>query len=237
MVKKLSNFNRLETILNYKFKNKNLLEEALTHSSKKIKNNLKIKFNYERLEFLGDRILGFIIAEKVFCEYPNLSEGTMNSIYQKYTNEKFLCKVAIKLNLDSFVRTQHGDDLESNKSILSDVIESLIAAIYLDSNLTSCKNFIFKKILENKSLTMQTNKHPKSYLQEITLKYFKFMPTYELIKKTGPDHNPNFLVKVKINDKLYSQSEGKNIQIAEQNAAKKLIPIVKKNINYDKNKI
>ena len=108
---------------------------------------------------------------------------------------------------------------------------------YLDSNLTSCKNFIFKKIFENKSLTMQTNKHPKSDLQEITLKYFKFMPTYELIKKTGPDHNPNFLVKVKINDKLYSQSEGKNIQIAEQNAAKKLIPNVKKNIKYDKNKI
>ena len=235
MEKKLSNLNKLESILDHKFKNKKLLEEALTHSSRKIKSNLKIKFNYERQEFLGDRILGFIIAEKVFFDYPNLSEGSMNSIYQKYTNEKFLYKAAINLNLDSFVRTQHGDDLESNKSILADVTESIIASIYLDSNLIKCKNFVFKKILENKPLTIQKNKHPKSDLQELSLKYFKFIPTYELIKKTGPDHNPSFLVKVKINEKLHSKSEGRNLQIAEQNAAKKLIPILKKNIKYEKN--
>ena len=234
MEKKLSNLNKLEAILSYKFKNIKLLEEALTHSSKRIKDNLKTKFNYERLEFLGDRILGFIISEKVFFDYPFFSEGKMNSIYRKYTNEKFLYKAAVNLNLNLFVRTQHGDDLESNQSILADIIESIIAAIYLDSNLIKCKNFILNKILENKSLTVEINKHPKSDLQEISLKYFKFIPTYELLKKTGLDHNPSFLVRVKINDKLHSKAEGKSLQIAEQNAAEKLILILKNKIKYDK---
>ena len=158
----------------------------------------------------------------------------MISIYQKYTNEKFLYKAAVNLNLDSFVRTQMGDDLEFNESILADIIESIIAAIYLDSNLIKCKNFIFNKILDNKSLNNEIYKHPKSDLQEISLKYFKIIPTYELIKKSGPDHNPIFLVRVKINDKLHSKSEGKNLQVAEQNAAEKLIPILMKNFKYDK---
>ena len=136
-----TNFNELELILGYKFKNLCLIEEALTHSSIKIKNKESKKLNYERLEFFGDRILGFIIAEKIFSKFTNLSEGELNLVFQKYTNETFLYKIAKILRLDLFIKTQKGDELKSNKSILADVVESIIAAIYLDSNIENCKNF------------------------------------------------------------------------------------------------
>ena len=106
------NISDLEKILKYKFKNQRLLDEAITHSSiKKIKN-----INYERLEFLGDRILGFIISNYIFNKFPNSSEGELNLIFQKYTNENFLSLVALELNLDNFVKVQRGDSLEKNTS-------------------------------------------------------------------------------------------------------------------------
>ena len=101
-----TNFNELELILGYKFKNIGLIEEALTHSSKKIKNKTSKKLNYERLEFFGDRILGFIISEKIFLKFSCLTEGELNLIFQKYTNENFLYKIAKKLKLDHFIKTQ-----------------------------------------------------------------------------------------------------------------------------------
>ena len=229
-----TNFNELELILGYKFKNLCLIEEALTHSSIKIKNKESKKLNYERLEFFGDRILGFIIAEKIFSKFTNLSEGELNLVFQKYTNETFLYKIAKNLRLDLFIKTQKGDELKSNKSILADVVESIIAAIYLDSNIQNCKNFIDKKILLDGNITISKEKHPKSDLQEMSLKLFKTIPVYELEKKTGLDHKPTFSVKVKVNDDLCAMSKGKSMQIAEENAAKKLMPILKKVIkNHD----
>jgi len=229
-----TNFNELELILGYKFKNIGLIEEALTHSSKKIKNKTSKKLNYERLEFFGDRILGFIISEKIFLKFSSLAEGELNLIFQKYTNENFLYKSAKKLKLDHFIKTQKGDELNNNKSILADVVEAIIAAIYLDSDIENCKNFVNQKILFNRNIISTKTKHPKSDLQELTLKFFKTIPVYELENKTGPDHNPIFNIKAKVNDNIMVNSSGKTIQIAEENAAKKLIPILKRTIkNYD----
>ncbi len=131
------------------------------------------------------------------------------------------------LKINNFILTQEGDDLEFKVSILADVIESIIAGIYLDSDINECKNFIFKKILKNNLNSINLKKHPKSYLQEYSMKLFKCIPKYNLIKKIGPDHNPNFLVNVILNDQFETSAEGKNIQSAEENAAKKLISIIK----------
>ena len=217
----------IEEILDYSFKDKKLLIEALTHKSKNVKDKSKKRISYEKLEFFGDRILGFVVSEKIFLENHTCTEGEFNLIFQKYVNEDYLSKIALDLKINNFILTQEGDDLEFKVSILADVIESIIAGIYLDSDINECKNFIFKKILKNNLNSINLKKHPKSYLQEYSMKLFKCIPKYNLIKKIGPDHNPNFLVNVILNDQFETSAEGKNIQSAEENAAKKLISIIK----------
>ena len=113
------------------------------------KNNKKRIFNYERLEFLGDRILGFIISDLIFKKFQNFQEGELSILFQKYTNAKFLSNVAKSLDLNKFVNVQKGDSLEKKDSIMSDLIESIIAAIYVDSNLDNARLFILNKIFNN----------------------------------------------------------------------------------------
>ena len=222
---------KIEKILDYNFNDKNLLIEALTHKSKNVKDKLKNRISYEKLEFFGDRILGFIISEKIYFDNQSCSEGEFNLILQKYVNENYLSKIALDLKINNFILTQEGDELELKASILADVIESLIAAIYLDSNMTKCKKFIYNKVLKNNLKSTNLKKHPKSCLQEYSMKLFKSTPKYSLIKKIGPDHNPNFLVNVSVNNEFQTSAEGKNIQLAEENAAKKLISIMDISIN------
>ena len=222
---------KIEEILDYNFNDKKLLIEALTHKSKNVKDKLKNRISYEKLEFFGDRILGFIVSEKIYLDNQSCSEGEFNLILQKYVNENYLSKIALDLKINNFILTQEGDQLELKASILADVVESLIAGIYLDSNITECKKFIYNKVLKNNLKTTNLKKHPKSYLQEYSMKLFKSPPRYSLIKKLGPDHSPNFLVNVNVNDEFQTSAEGKNIQLAEENAAKKLISIMDISIN------
>lgn len=214
----------LEEILEYKFKNPELLNEAITHSS--IKN---IDFNYERLEFLGDKILGFIVSKYIFKKFSSASEGEMSTIFQKYTNEKFLSLVAFELSLDNYVRVQKGDSLDKNISIMADLIESLIAAIYIDSSLAIVTKFVEKKIIESSISIDLKSKHPKTILQEFSLKKYKIIPTYAIHQKKGPDHNPTFLVKVVISPKIFAIGEGSNLQKAQEDAANELIKKIYKN--------
>ena len=219
-------YSEIEEILDYKFKDIKLLDEALTHSSiKKIKKQKKI-FNYERLEFLGDRILGFIISDLIFRKFPNFQEGDLSILFQKYTNSKFLSNVATSLNLNKFVVVQKGDRLEIKDSIMSDLIESIIAAIYIDSNLDNAKHFIEKKIFNNIKIKKNTDKHPKTLLQEYSLKYFKMIPVYSVEEKSGPDHDPKFKVNVSINSQDYAFGEGSSTQKAQEEAAKNLLKIM-----------
>ncbi len=215
----MSNYiSNLEKILEYQFKNLKLLNEAITHSS--VKN---IDFNYERLEFLGDKILGFIVSKYIFKKFSSASEGEMSSIFQKYTNEKFLSLVAFELNLDKYVRVQKGDSLEKNISIMADLIESLIAAIYIDSSLAIVTNFVEKKIIASPIIVDLKSKHPKTILQEFSLKKHKIIPTYAIHEKKGPDHDPTFLVKVAISPKIFAIGEGSNLQKAQEDAANELM--------------
>ena len=216
-------YSEIEKILDYKFKDSELLNEALTHSS--IKKNIKHKkvFNYERLEFLGDRILGFIISDLIFKKFPNFQEGELSILFQKYTNTKFLSNIAISLDLNKFVIVQKGDSLEKKESIMSDLIESLIAAIYIDSNLDNARLFVKNKILNKFKFENVIDKHPKTLLQEYSLKYFKVIPVYSIEKKSGPDHEPEFKVSVSINSTNYADGIGLSTQKAQENAAKNLL--------------
>ena len=218
---------KFEKIINYKFKNESLLIEALTHSSsKQVKSNKKKK-NYERLEFLGDRLLGLVLAEYFFKLFPNSNEGVLNDYFQKYANQDFLSQFAKKIQISDFIKTQKGDDLDNNKSVLSDVVESLIGAIYLDSNIDECRKFIVNNMLKIVSETDHPIKHSKSLLQEFCLDQFKQLPKYSMVDKSGPDHMPIFTVSVNINEKNAMLAKGSNLRNAEENAASKLLAFLK----------
>jgi len=215
-----------EKIIDYKFKNESLLFEALIHSSStKVKSN-ENKKNYERLEFLGDRVLGLVLAEYFFKLFPDSNEGFLNDYFQKYANQDFLSKFAKKIKISNFIKTQKGDDLDNNKSILSDVVESLIGAIYLDSGIDECRKFIVNNMLKVVSETDYPLKHSKSLLQEFCLNKFKKLPEYSMVEKTGPDHMPVFTVSVNINDKNTMLANGSNLKNAEENAASKLLALL-----------
>ena len=187
--------NELEKTIKYNFNNINLLAEALIHTSYSTKTPKK---NYERLEFLGDRVLGLVLAEYVFNILPEANEGSLNNYYQKYVNQDYLSQYSKKISLSSFIKTQKGDNLEDNKSILSDVVESIIGAIYLDSNLINCKRFIINEIICEDIISSKPIKHPKSILQEYSLDKYKLLPNYKVVNKSGDDHNPIYTVSVKI---------------------------------------
>ena len=138
----------------------------------------------------------------IFNKFPNFQEGDLSIIFQKYTNAKFLSNIAISLNLNKFVIVQKGDSLEKKESIMSDLIESIIAAIYIDSNLENARLFIKNKILNNLKNKNVIDKHPKTTLQEHCLKYFKTIPVYSVEEKSGPDHKPEFRVSVSINSQI-----------------------------------
>ena len=213
----------LEKSINYIFQNPNLLKEALTHSSSISFLDVKKKKNYERLEFLGDRVLGLVLAEYFFKLFPDANEGLLNDYFQKYVNQDFLYQFAKKINVSNFIIKQRGDNLENNKSILSDVIESLIGAIYLDSNLDEAKKFIENQMLKQFSINTYPDKHSKSLLQEYSLSNFKKLPEYFLIEKKGPDHMPSFKVSVTLENNISTIGIGKNLKVAEETAASKLL--------------
>ena len=219
--------NKLEKQINYKFKNIALLEEALTHSSFK-KNNLKIKKkNYERLEFLGDRVLGLVLSEYVYKAFSTANEGVLDSYFQKFANQDNLFKYAEKINLSFFIKTQKGDNLENNKSILSDVVEAIIGAIYIDTGLSNCKNFIINNIVDIDLINFKSLKHPKSILQEYCLDKYKTLPKYNILNKSGSEHQPIYEVSVYIENHDAVSATGVNLKKAEEAAATKLLRILK----------
>ena len=218
---------QLEKQIKYKFKNVNLLKEALTHSSYNLKNSRATNKNYERLEFLGDRVLGLVLAEYFFRLFPSFNEGSLNDYLQKYANQSTLAEYANNINLSIFLKIQKGDNLDNNKSILSDVVESIIGAIYLDSGLVKCKNFILNEIVQKHSFLPKPIKHPKSTLQEYCLDKYKTLPKYTMINKSGTDHLPTYIVSVSIKNIDNVSAAGTNLKNAEEAAALKLLNILR----------
>ncbi len=215
------NIKQFEKKINYTFKNKELIYLAITHSS------FKRRKNYERLEFLGDRVLSLIISELLFEKYPEENEGALSKRLSDLVSKQKLIEVANEINIKDIIKIDTAEKknlkLKKNISILSDVCEALIGAIYLDSNLVKAKNFIHKfwekKIIKN----ILPPQDPKSHLQEIAQKKNLNLPLYKLVEKYGPSHNPNFKIEVFLKGIKRFSASGKTIKVAETNAAKKMI--------------
>jgi len=209
------NYHKLEKKIKVFFKDKNLLIKSLTHKS------YSKEINYEKLEFLGDRVLGLVIAKKLLEIYPDEKEGVLDKKYASLVNKKTCLQIAKKINLDKYILTldvRKKNNILENK-VLSDCCEALIGSIYLDKGFNSVERFILELWSDNIKDSIITQVDAKTKLQELSLKKFKKLPVYKLISNTGPRHKPLFKVGVKLINTKFFLAEGYSKKDAEQNAA------------------
>ncbi len=222
---KSNDINHVEKILGIKFSNKKLLEQAFTHKSKSV----NINSNNERLEFLGDRVLGLVIASYLNDQYPKDSEGMLDKKLASLVNKETCSKIISSLKIDKFLSLSKAQKLNKsgNKKILGDLCESIIGAVFMDKGFDQTKKFILKIWNENLKNTKMVIIDPKTKLQEYSLKLFKKLPEYKYISNTGPSHKPNFKVSVSIEKSKSFPATGSSKKNAETNAAKKLLEHLK----------
>jgi ribonuclease III len=209
------NTTKLEKRLKIKFFDQKLLLKSLTHKSFDSINN------FEKIEFLGDRVLGLIIAKKLLYLYPLEKEGILDKKFASLVNKKKCLEVARFLELEKYILVSNP----KNKKIIiedkvnSDCLEALIGAIYLDQGLDIVEKVILNLWKKHITNSVVTQIDPKTKLQEYSLKLFKTLPIYKLISNTGPRHKPLFKVAVKLKDSKFFSSKGTSKKEAEQNAA------------------
>ena len=209
------NYQDLQKKIKVKFKNLDLLIQSLTHKS------FDTKKNNEKMEFLGDRVLGLVIAKKLLEIYPDEKEGILDKKFAALVNKKTCLEVAKKINLEKFILTFNPNNkkIKIEDKIISDSCEALIGAIHLDKGLTIAEKVILDLWKNQIKESVITQIDAKTKLQELALKNFKKLPTYKLISNTGPRHKPSFKVGVKLPDTKYFFGLGKSKKDAEQNAA------------------
>jgi len=212
--------------INYKFQNISLLKAALTHSSF-IKRTVNVSAisPFERMEFLGDSILGLVVAERLFTDYPEKQEGHLSKMKSKLVSEKFLYLKAKKIELGKYILMSDDEERSGGReraSIVSDMMESLICALYLDGGYEASKNFICNFIMNNYKVDIQNDnlKNYKSILQEYCQSKYQKPPDYETISEEGPEHLKKFRVIVLINKVKHQTGVGRTKKAAQQEAAK-----------------
>ena len=215
--------NKLEQKIGIKFKNKELLAKSLVHKSY---NNTD---NNEKLEFLGDRVLGLVFAKILLKIYPDDKEGTIDKKFANLVNKKTCLLVAKKLDLKKFIITggSYKGLSRSDDKIISDGLEALLGAIYLDQGMHTVEKFILNIWGEFLEKSTETQIDAKTQLQEYSLKKFKQLPKYTFHKKTGPQHKPLFKTEVHLPNSKKASGTGSSKKKAQQNAANKLLKILK----------
>ena len=219
----INNIQKFEKKLKVKFKNTFLLVKALTHkSADQEKNN-------EKLEFLGDRVIGLILSKKLFDLYPNAKEGDLDKRFAKLVNRKTCASIGWSIGVNDFI---YMGDLkkkikQNDEKILSDACESVIGAIYVDRGYNYAKEFVLKLWKNEINKAHITILDPKTKLQEYSLKLYKKLPIYRLLHSRGPKHNPTFKISVLISGSKQFIGIGSSKKQAQQNAASNLL----KNIN------
>jgi len=217
------NYQDLQTKIKVKFKDLDLLIQSLTHKSFDTKNN------NEKVEFLGDRVLGLVIAKKLLEIYPDEKEGILDKKFASLVNKKTCLQIAKKINLEKYILTFNPNNkkIKIEDKIISDSCEALIGAIYLDKNLAVAEKVILDLWKNHIKESVITQIDAKTTLQELTLKNFKKLPIYKLISNTGPRHKPLFKIGVKLPNTKYFFGSGKSKKDAEQNAAIECLKSIK----------
>ncbi len=208
------------------FNNKKLLETALTHKSC-LNENPKLVESNERLEFLGDAILEFVITETLYKSFPDKQEGYLTSLRANLVNTQNLAEIAKKLNIGNLIHLSKGEEDgggRENPSLLADTVEAIIGALYLDQGLTKVEEFIKENLVtEIPEKTTKPLKDPKSRFQEYIQAKGLPAPKYKVLKETGPDHDRDFVVQVEVQGRIYGEGKGKSKSQAEQKAAREAL--------------
>ena len=205
----------LEKKINIKFKDRKLLVRCLTHKSfDKINNS-------EKIEFLGDRVLGLVIAKKLLEIYPDEKEGILDKKFASLVNKKTCLQIAKNINLEKYILTFNPKNkkIKIEDKVIADCCEALIGSIYLDKGFVVTENLILALWKENIKNSVITQIDAKTKLQEFSLKKFKKLPTYKVLSNTGPRHKPTFKVGVKLPNSKFYTGKGYSKKDAEQNAA------------------
>ena len=213
----------LEAAIGYRFKNISLLQNALTHSSYANERWHNSLLSNERLELLGDAILGMTVAKYLYQTFPDRPEGELTRMRADMVCEQTLAKVAARIDLGKHLLLGNGEEQGGGRkrnSILADAVESVIAASYLDGGLEAAQQFIEKFILVEVPVTRLHNADYKTALQELVQQKKNQVLTYTLIGESGPDHDKKFEVEVKLNGKVVGTGSGSSKKRAEQDAAR-----------------
>jgi ribonuclease III len=221
--------NKFEKNIGYFFKNKKLLINSLVHPSSLVdgkKNKIKVVNDFERLEFLGDRVLGLAISSIIFGKFTENNEGDLSKKLSYLVQKNFLHKISIDLKIDGILNYSFKKNEKMNVSILADSIESLIGAIYLDGGLANAKKFINKFWGPYLDINEKNMQDFKTKLQELSQQKSKKLPEYNLVKKIGPSHSPVFTVSLKVLSLKIIKASGSSIREAEKNAAKTALSLL-----------
>ncbi len=211
----------LEKKLGYCFRDRTLLEEALNHSSYANEHRSSMGSN-ERLEFLGDSVLGFVSAEYLFQGHRDLPEGDLTRMRAALVCEQSLYEVARELDLGSYLKLGRGEESGGGRrrpSILADAVEAVFAAVYLDGGIEPVRELIVRVLL-SQAPAAEERKDYKTTLQEVVQRRSGQVLTYHMLSQSGPDHNKTFLFEVRLNDRPVGQGEGHSKKEAEQAAAR-----------------
>ena len=212
----------LETKLGYQFQNPKLLDHALTHSSYANEHHLGSISSNERLEFLGDSVLGMIVADHLYRTFPDLPEGDLTRIRANLVCEGSLVLVAKEWDLGRYLKLGKGENAcggRSRPSILADAVEAVLAAVFLDGGLAHDRDIIQRFLLDRMEQVDRASRDHKTYLQELVQRKSGQVLSYELIGESGPDHNKTFQMQVLLNGQPIGQGTGHSKKEAEQAAA------------------
>ena len=209
------NIANLEKNLKIKFTDQKILLKSLTHKS------YDSKKNNEKIEFLGDRVLGLVIAKKLLEIYPEEKEGILDKKFASLVNKKKCLEIAKKIELEKYILVFNPKNKKIiiEDKVIADCLEAIIGAIYLDKDFTFTEKFILNLWSDHISASIITQIDAKTKLQEYSLKIFKILPIYKLISNTGPRHKPSFKIAVKLKNSKFFIGKGNSKKDAEQNAA------------------
>lgn len=219
-------YSKLEDALGYRFRDRNLLENALTHSSYANERRMENCKDNERLEFLGDSILGFVVADKLYRSFPDRPEGDLTRLRAELVCETNLAAAAAGVSLGTFLRLGSGEDHSGGRtrsSITSDAMESVIAAAFLDGGLEAATSIIERLILKGGFSAERRAIDYKTRFQELAQREKNCAIHYVLVGESGPDHDKRFEVKALLNGKIVGQGVGSSKKRAEQEAAKNAV--------------